>query len=75
MVTLDLTLQLPKNLLREAQVAGLLRSAPMEKMLRDEVQRLRVDKLFESADRLAKVDLPALSMEEVEAEITALRAA
>ncbi len=74
MVTLDLKLRLPKNLLQEAQSAGLLTSASIEKMLREEVRRQRVDKLFDAADRLAEVGLPALSMEEVEAEITALRA-
>ena len=73
MITLDLELRLPENLLQEAQLAGLLTPDSIEKMLRGEIRRQRVDKLFESANRLAEIELPALSMEEVEAEIAALR--
>ena len=75
MVTLDLELRLPENLLQEAHLAGLLTPDSIEKMLRGEIRRQRVDKLFESANRLAEIELPALSMEEVEAEIAALRSA
>jgi hypothetical protein len=74
MVTLDLKLRLPDDLLREAQSAGLLTPDAIEQLLRDEIRRQRIDKLFESADRLAEIELPVLSLEEVEAEITALRA-
>ena len=73
MVTLDLKLRLPENLLKEAELAGLLTPDSIEKMLRENIRRQRVDKLFESANRLAEIELPALSMEEVEAEIAALR--
>ncbi len=75
MVTLDLELRLPENLLQEAKLAGLLTPDSIEKMLRGEIRRQRVDKLFESANRLAEIELPVLSMEEVEAEIAALRSA
>ena len=73
MVTLDLKIQLPDDLLQEAQSAGLLTPDAIEQLLRNEIRRQRIDKLFESADRMAGLDLPALSPEEVEAEITALR--
>ena len=74
MVTLNLKLNLTENLYEEAKLAGLLAPNSIEAMLRKELKRQRIDKLFESADRLANLDLPVLSIEEVEAEITALRA-
>ena len=74
MVTLDLKLELPESLLREAKLAGLLSPASIEKMLLKEVKHQRINKLFESADRLAKIDMPSLSMAEVETEIATLRA-
>lgn len=73
MVTLNLKLKLTENLYEEAKLAGLLAPTSIEEMLRKELKRQRIDKLFESADRLANIDLPVLSMEEVEAEITTLR--
>jgi post-segregation antitoxin (ccd killing protein) len=73
MVTLDLKIQLPNDLLKEAESAGLLTPDAIEQLLRKEIQRQRIDKLFDSADRLADLNLPALSQEEVEAEIAALR--
>jgi len=73
MVTLDLKIQLPDDLLKEAQSAGLLTPDAIEQLLRKEIQRQRIDKLFDSADCLAEIDLPALSPDEIEAEITALR--
>ena len=74
MVTFDLKLRLPDDLLREAQSAGLLTPEAIENLLREEIRRQRVENLFAAADRLAAAELPALSLEEVEAEITALRA-
>ena len=73
MVTYALKLQIGEGLFEDAKLAGLLAPEAIEDMLRKEIKRRRVNKLFESADRLAKVDLPVLSMAEVEAEITALR--
>jgi len=73
MVTYALKLQIGEGLFQDAKLAGLLAPEAIEDMLRKEIKRRRVNKLFEFADRLAKVDLPVLSMAEVEAEITALR--
>lgn len=73
MVTVDLKLRMPDDLVREARSAGLLAPEAIENLLRGEIRRKRVDRLFEAADRLADAELPVLSMEEVEAEITAFR--
>ena len=74
MTTLELTLSLPDNLAREAKAAGLLTAEAIERLIREEIRRSRVNQLFEAADRLAAVDAPALTESEVEAEIAATRA-
>ena len=74
MTQVELILTLPDALVREAEVAGLLRPEAIERLLREEVRRRRVDQLFDTADRLAAVDLPMLTEAEVEAEIQAVRA-
>jgi hypothetical protein len=67
-VAINLTLQMPDTLAREAQASGLLPP-------RAELRRRRVNQLFAAADRLADVDLPPLTEADVEAEIQAVRAA
>ena len=71
MVQLDL--KLPDSLAREAQAAGLLTPQAIEQLLREEIRRRRVGRLFETADRLAALDMPPLTEAEVEAEIKAAR--
>jgi len=73
MVLRDLKLKLPENLFKEAQEAGLLKPAEMERLLREELRRRRVDELFATADKLAALDLPALTDDELEAEIASAR--
>ena len=72
MSSLELKLDLPDNLAREAEANGLLTPEAIEAMLRTEIRRRRVDKLFDAADRLAAVDVP-LTEDEVEAAIAAVR--
>ena len=74
MTQLELKLALPDNLAREAEAAGLLTPEAIERLLREEVRRRRVDRLFKAADRLAALDIPTLTEAEVEAEIRAARA-
>ncbi len=73
MRTLDLTLQLPDELAREAEATGLLKPKAIEYLLRQEIRRRQADGLFDAADRLASLDLPPLTAAEVEAEIAAVR--
>ena len=73
MRTLELTLQLPDQLAREAEATGLLKPEAIELLLREEIRRRQADGLFEAADRLASLDLPPLTGAEVEAEIEAVR--
>jgi len=73
MTQLELKLKLPDNLARDAEAAGLLTPEAIERLLREEIRRHRVDELFEAADRLAALDVPPLADEEIEAEIQAAR--
>ena len=73
MTTVQITL--PDQLAQEAQRAGLLSSARLERWLRDQLKMQRVDDLFAAMDRIAAVDEPAvMSPEEVAQEIAAMRA-
>lgn len=72
MTTVQITL--PDQLAQEAQRAGLLSPARLEKWLREQLQAQRVDDFFAAADRMAAVDEPpTMSAEEVAAEIEAMR--
>jgi hypothetical protein len=73
MTTVQITL--PDQLAQEAQSAGLLSPARMERLLRDQLKAQRVDELFGAMDRMAAIDEPAvMSPEEVAREIAAMRA-
>lgn len=72
MSSVEIKLDLPDNLAREAETNGLLRPEAIESLLREEIRRRRVTSLFEAADRLAAQDSP-LTETEVEAEIAAVR--
>lgn len=73
MTTRELTVRLPEPLAGEAEEKGLLRSEEIERLLREELRRRRVDELFDAAERLADLPLPPLTQAEVEAEIKAAR--
>ena len=68
----EILLTLPDNLAREAEANGLLRSEFIASLLRTEIRRRRVNKLFAAADRLADLDEPLTDVE-IEAEIKASR--
>ena len=73
MATVQITL--PDQLAKEAQRAGLLSPASLERWLRDQLKTQRVDELFAAMERMTAVDEPAvMSPEEVGLEIAAMRA-
>ncbi|HEY3137057.1 MAG TPA: hypothetical protein VGL29_13595 [Blastocatellia bacterium] len=72
MSTVELKLILPDSLAHEAEGSGLLTSESIEALLRAEIRRRRVNKLFAAADRLAGLGTP-LTEAEIEAEIAAVR--
>ena len=69
MTMVDFKLSLPDQLRKEAEAAGLLSPKAIERLLREEIRRRREDKFFAAADRLADLDLPILSDEEIAREI------
>ena len=74
MSSVEIKLNLPDNLAREAETNGLLKPEAIESLLREEIRRRRVNNLFEASDRLAGFEEP-LTETEVEAEIAAVRQA
>ena len=68
----EILLTLPDNLAREAEANGLLKPEFIASLLRTEIRRRRVNKLFAAADRLADLDTPVTDAE-IEAEIAASR--
>ena len=75
MNTLDFKLSLPDQLRKEAEAAGLLSPKAIERLLREEIRRRRVDNLFSAADRLSALDMPALTDDEIMQEIRKTRKA
>lgn len=71
MTTLEINL--PDALAREAREAGLLTPEAIERLLREAVRRKAVDELFEAADRMAAANIPPMTMEEIQAEVDAVR--
>jgi hypothetical protein len=67
-------LTLPDNLAQEAEANGLLRPESIAALLRAEIRRRRVNRLFTAADRLADIGKP-LTGAEIEMEILAVRRA
>jgi hypothetical protein len=67
-----IVLTLPDSLAREAEASGLLTPEFIASLLRAEIRRRRVNKLFAAADRLADLD-ESITDTEIEAEIAASR--
>lgn len=59
---------------REAEAQGLLAPDAIVKLLQQELRRQRANEFFETADRLAALNIPPLSEAELETEIQAARA-
>lgn len=69
----EVTLSLPDELARQAQQAGLLQPETLEALLREAMRQRRVDRLFETMDRLHQLTQP-FTEEEIQDEIKAARA-
>jgi hypothetical protein len=73
MAVLEIRVELPDGLAREAEARGLLTPESIESLIREEIRRRQVDALFDAADRLAASREPPLTQEELEEEIQAAR--
>ena len=69
-----LTIDLPDILAKEANAAGLLAPEAIEAMLRENLRRRAIDGLFTAADKLAAANFPPMTLEEIQAEVNAVRA-
>lgn len=74
MTTLELKLNLPDSLAREAAQMGLLDSESLQSLLREAVRNRRIAQLAEARRRVAAAGVAPLTMEEIQAEIEADRA-
>jgi hypothetical protein len=73
-MVLELKLNLSESVANEAKARGLLEPPAIERMLRAELKRNRVNQLFAAADKLASQELPPMTGTELQAEIKAARA-
>ena len=73
MTTLEVTLDLPDRLAREAQAARLLTPSALSRLLRQAMQRRAAQALLAGAARATATGSQVLSMKEIQAEIDAVR--
>lgn len=67
-------INLPDQLAQEAQRAGLLTSATLERILREVLKSKKVGELFAAMDGMAATSELAMTPEEVAEELHAMRA-
>jgi hypothetical protein len=72
---MELRVDLPDALANEAKAAGLLTPEAIERLLREAVRRKAVNELFDAAERMAAANIPPMTMEEIQAEVDAVRKA
>ncbi len=73
MATLELKLNLPDRLAREAQAAGLLKPEALARMLKDAMRRRAGQTLLAGAARATAAGSVPLSMKDIQAEVNAVR--
>lgn len=73
MTRLNLELELPENLAKQAKEAGLLTPESLEQLLRDAMEKRAGERLLSIADRVNEAQIPEMSSEEIEREIEAYR--
>ena len=73
MTRLELKLNLPDRLAREAQAAGLLTPEALSDLLKDAMRRRAAQALLAGAARASASGSTPLSMDEIQAEVKAVR--
>lgn len=74
MTTLQVKLELPDPLAKEAAAMGLLEPQALQALLREAVRNRRIARLAEARRKIAAAGIPPMTMEEIQAEIEADRA-
>lgn len=72
MTTLEI--KLPDSLAKEAKEAGLLTPEAIEQMVRETIRRHALGELKQAMNRMATVEGPVMTPEEIQEEIRAARA-
>jgi len=67
-------IELPDATAQAARDAGLLTTQALERLLNDALRRKGVNELFEKMDELADANFPPMTMDEIQAEVNAVRA-
>jgi len=75
MTTLELKLNLPDRLAREAQAAGLLTPDALGQLLKDAMRRRAGQALLAGAARATQSGSKPISMREIQSEVNAVRRA
>jgi len=73
MTFIDLKLELPDRLAREAEAAGLLTPRALARLLRDGVRREAVRRMGEGAERVRDAGVPSLPADEIQREVDRIR--
>ena len=73
MTKVDLTLELPDGVAREAKAAGLLSSAAVARLVRAEMRRQAAERLLAGAARVNAAGIKPMSMAEIQKEVDAVR--
>ena len=73
MATLEVTLDLPERLAREALAAGLLTPTALRQMVKDAMRRRAAQTLLAGAARASAAGGKPLSMKGIQAEVNAVR--
>lgn len=74
MTTLELKLNLPEHLAKDASQMGLLSPDSLQHLLREAVRSRRLAKLELARQRVAEAGIEPLSLEEIQEEVDAVRA-
>jgi len=74
MTTLELKLDLPDRLAQDAAQMGLLSPDSLQSLLREAVRSHRIARLALARQRVAEAGVEPLSLEEIQAEVDAVRA-
>jgi hypothetical protein len=75
MTTLEVTLDLPDKLAREAQAAGLLTPRALSRLLKEAMRRRAAQSLLKGATRATAAGSKPLSMKVIQAEVNMVREA
>ena len=73
MTTLEVKLDLPDRLAREALAAGLLTPKALREMVKDAMQRRAAQALLAGAQRASQQGSKPMSMKEIQAEVNTVR--